>query len=132
MKTLLTLVVVLFHFQAPAADKPYKYTTDWFQRNTPVWEGILKEYKGKPNVKYLEIGVFEGRSFFWVLDNILTNASAKATALDLFDGDLEKRFSANFNVSGARNRVTVIKGYSQDKLRSLPPSSFDVIYVDAS
>ena len=44
--------------------KKYYFTTDWFSNNIRVWDKILSDYKGKSNIHYLEIGVFEGRSFF--------------------------------------------------------------------
>lgn len=55
----------------PAA-KPYKFTEDWFSGNIPLWTEVLAPFKGKPDIHYLEIGVWEGRSAIWVLENILT------------------------------------------------------------
>ncbi len=53
----------------------------------------------------LEIGVFEGRSTVWLLENILTHPSSTLTYVDTFAGgaehesqdltDLESRFRAN-------------------------------------
>jgi len=115
-------------------DGTYTFSTDWFSENIPIWTETLAELKGKPNLHYLEIGVYEGRSFFWVLDNILTDPSSRATAIDTFDiylgHDPEKVFRDNLRRSGHESKVTVIKGSSRDKLRGLPPNSFDLIYVD--
>jgi predicted O-methyltransferase YrrM len=115
-------------------DGTYTFTTDWFSDNIPIWTETLAELKGKPNLNYLEIGVYEGRSFFWVMDNILTDPSARATAIDTFDiylgHDPEKVFYDNLRRSGHESKVTVIKGSSRDKLRGLRPNSFDLIYVD--
>jgi hypothetical protein len=47
--------------------KPYTFTANWFTGRIPSWERILKPYKGKPGVSYLEIGAFEGRSAFGCL-----------------------------------------------------------------
>jgi hypothetical protein len=33
-----------------------------FIGNIPIWEKILHEFKGKPGIHYLEIGVNQGRS----------------------------------------------------------------------
>ena len=52
--------------------KNYKFTTDWFTNRIPLWEKILAPLKGKQGIHYLEIGVFEGRSAIWMLENILT------------------------------------------------------------
>ena len=40
--------------------KPYKFTKDWFSGNIPLWTEVLAPFKGKPNIHYLEIGVFGG------------------------------------------------------------------------
>jgi predicted O-methyltransferase YrrM len=110
----------------------YAFSIDWFAEYIPVWEELLASLKQKPNLNYLEIGVFEGRSFFWVLDNILTDESSRATGIDIFPGDVEARFMANLRASGHEGRVTVIKGSSQVVLRELPMDSYDLIYVDGS
>lgn len=122
---------------AGGAEKPqgeYRFSADWFSDNIPIWTKTLAELKGKPNLNYLEIGVYEGRSFFWVMDNILTDPSCRATAIDTFDiyagNDPEVVFRYNLARSGHEPKVTIIKGSSRDKLRTLPPNSFDLIYVD--
>lgn len=80
----------------------------------------------------MEIGVFEGASLLWMLENVLTDPSSRATAIDIFPGDLEEKFIANLDMSGFREKVKVLKGTSQQQLRSLPLNSFDIIYVDGS
>ncbi|MBI4845159.1 MAG: class I SAM-dependent methyltransferase [Candidatus Omnitrophica bacterium] len=114
--------------------KPYVFTTDWFTERgrIPLWEKILAHLKGKPNINYLEVGVFEGRSLLWMLENIFTDPSSKASAVDIFQDAYYKIFLKNLTIGGFKKRVTVIKGYSQVKLRELPLNSFDVIYIDGS
>jgi hypothetical protein len=112
------------------ADGNYTFTTDWFTYHIPNWTRILKDMKGKPDLTYLEIGTWEGRSFFWVLDNILTHPSSKAIGIDTFDGDVEQRFRDNIRHSGQASKITVIKGASQQKLRELDLNSVDLIYID--
>jgi len=118
---------------AKSAEK-YTFTSDWFSANIPIWTKVLDEMKGRPNLRYLEIGVYEGRSFFWVMDNILSDPSSKATAIDTFDiylgNDPEVTFRHNLRRSGYEAQVTVMKGSSREKLRELPLNSFDLIYVD--
>ncbi|MGZ6208476.1 MAG: hypothetical protein ACXWMS_13095, partial [Syntrophales bacterium] len=89
-------------FSAENAAKPaakYTFTSDWFTHNIPSWTVILNDMKGKPNLTYLEVGPYEGRSFLWVMDNILTHPSSKAIAIDtfdkIFDRDPEKVFLEN-------------------------------------
>ena len=107
----------------------YDLTQDWFTPNIPIWEKVLKPFKGKP-VNYLEIGAFEGRSVIWMLENILIHPESKVTAIDIFDGDIKERYYKNIKLSG--REVTTIENYSQLALRELPFYSFDIIYIDGS
>jgi Methyltransferase domain len=114
--------------------KPYTFTTDCFTTvgRIPLWENTFANLKGKHNINYLEIGVFEGESLLWMLENILTDPSSKASAVDIFDSAYYKTFLENLKTGGFAKKVKVIKGYSQLKLRELPLNSFDVIYIDGS
>ena len=139
---LITAVFFMFVYSDPVlgleksiitAEK-YNFTSDWFTYNIPNWTRILHDMKGKPGLTYLEIGPYEGRSFLWVMDNILTHPSSKAIAIDTFDKfynqDPEKTFLENLQRSGHRSQITVIKGSSQQKLRNLQLNSIDLIYID--
>jgi SAM-dependent methyltransferase len=117
----------------PAAFRgDYEFTSDWFTANIPVWEIVMKPYRGRPGVKYLEIGAYEGRSVIWLLENILTDPTSQVTAVDVFDGDYEVRYRRNVKTTGAADRVTTIKGPSQVEVRKLPLESFDIVYIDGS
>jgi hypothetical protein len=112
--------------------RKYEFTTDWFNYNVPVWEQALAPFKGQPNVSYLEVGTYEGRSILWAIENILTHPSSRLTAIDIFDGPYKERYFANLARSGGQDRVTSIANYSQLALRELPLESFDIIYIDGS
>ncbi len=112
--------------------KNYKFSQDWFTRAIPLWKEILAPFKGKPNINYLEIGVFEGMSAIWMLENILTAPTAKMTCIDIFQENLRERFLANLRIAGFYWKVNIIKGRSQVELRRLPLNSFDIIYIDGS
>jgi len=107
---------------------------DWFTRHIPVWEAALEEFKGRPDLRYLEIGCYEGRSAVWMLENVLTHETSRLTCIDPYPdhigADVKQRFLSNVELSGARDRVDLIVGYSQEELRGLPLSRFDIIYVD--
>lgn len=66
-----------------------KFTVDWFSEWSPTWTHFLAELKDKPDLKGLEIGVFQGRSTCWLLDNIFTAASAHLDCVDPFTGSAE-------------------------------------------
>src|SRR5262249_14037985 len=110
----------------------YTLTTDWFTDRIPTWTRVLKEFKGRPDINYLEIGVFEGRSALWVLENVLTHPTAKATIIDAFQEPTYKTFISNINLSGEANKFKVLIGFSTDKIKELPSNSVDIAYINGS
>ncbi len=113
-----------------AYTQKYNFTVDYYTKNFPSWKKTLSRFKEKPNVNYLEIGVFEGGTLIWVLENILTHPSSRATCIDVFPGEIKKRLMSNLKISGFADKVRVITGDSQFELKSLPLNSFDIIYID--
>jgi predicted O-methyltransferase YrrM len=109
----------------------YIFTTDFVSQVIPVWERHLAEFKGKVNVSLLEIGSFEGRSTIWFLENILTHPTSSITCVDPFFR-AEIRFDRNIHASGHSHKVKKIKGRSENVLRTLRESSFDIVYIDGS
>ncbi|HWS73011.1 MAG TPA: class I SAM-dependent methyltransferase, partial [Thermoanaerobaculia bacterium] len=130
----------LFADSPPLPHPRYRFTFDWVSPHAPAWERDLAHLKGKPNVRGLEIGCFEGQSACWWLDNILTDPTSRLTCVDPFaipmDSVLlryfERYFDHNIAASGAGERVTKLTGSSQVILRSLQPAHFDFVYVDGS
>ncbi len=113
--------------------KNYDFSKDWFTMRIPKWKEMLKPFQGQPNIHYLEIGVFEGRSAIWMLENILTHPTSKITCLDLFSQkNLYEKFMSNLSISGFLDKTTIIKGRSQITLRTLPLDSYDIVYIDGS
>lgn len=131
------------------------FLTDWFTGQIPIWEKHLASYKGKPTLRFLEIGTWEGKSACWLLEHILTHESARLMCIDPFPVidnvsirkyasvwgltdpypehiDIEQRFDANIAVIGAAHKVIKHKGVSQEILRKLSLHSFDMIYIDGS
>ncbi len=119
---------------APAdeATEDDAYTKDWTSRLVPLWSELLEPLRGRPGLNYLEVGVYEGRTLVWMLENYLTHPTARATAIDPFFDDLKQRYLANIGKSEHADKVTTITGFSQIELRKLPDASYDVIYVDGS
>jgi hypothetical protein len=112
---------------------PYEFSVDMFTHNIPVWEKALARFKDQPDIHYLEIGLAEGMSAVWMLENILTHSSARLTGLDLFAGRFtEDVYKANITRSGMEEKTTTLKGYSQELLRTLPLDTYDIVYIDGS
>src|SRR3989339_675257 len=122
----------------------YHFQADWFSHNIPVWEKLLAEFKNRLNLRFLEVGTFEGQSAIWVINNILTHPSSKIVCVDTFEGSsehpgmgidisaIETTFRHNVAVARGEERVEIRKGYSREILRTLPLTSFDFAYIDGS
>lgn len=106
-----------------------KFTHQYFPDHIKTWEKFLSDYKGKKNLKYLEIGVFEGQSAFWMKENILTHPSAEMVLIDYFHPLYEEIFLENLNEVDHTN-IKILKGNSSEVLKGLKNSSFDIIYID--
>jgi predicted O-methyltransferase YrrM len=105
------------------------FTTDWFTHNIGHWQAALADWTIDTA---LELGVFEGRSVVWMLDNGVEHV----TAVDWWDQSwLEARghydTEANFdhNVAGYGDRVTKVKANTFDFLKA-NEQTFDLIYID--
>jgi predicted O-methyltransferase YrrM len=118
----------------------YIFTVDWFSYNIPIWTHFLNELKDKPNLHFLEIGSFQGRSTIWLLENILTNNTSKITCIDTFEGSIEHNIHFqndiknlfdifSHNISKFKNKVNIIKNKSQNALKHIN-DQYDFIYID--
>ena len=130
----------LFEDSPPLPHPKYRFTFDWVSPHAAAWEKDLGHLRGKPGVRGLEIGCFEGQSACWFLDNILTDPSSRLVCVDPFAVPMssvllryfEARFDQNIAASGAGDRVTKLIGPSQVVVRTLQPAQFDFVYVDGS
>lgn len=119
------------------------YSIDWFGNNGSTWIKFLAYLVGKPDLRFLEIGCFEGRATIWLLDHILTHETSRIETIDTFRGSMEhetkgkdffveaKKHYYN-NIASYKKRVITHEGLSGELLRSLPLYSYDFIYVDGS
>ena len=111
----------------------YSFSADWVSNATPLWTRYLGQFRGSENVHLLEIGSYEGRSAIWFMANILTHPTSSITCVDVFPNRVrEIRFDHNTKISGFSNKVTKIKGRSQEVLKLLREGSYDIIYIDGS
>ena len=116
--------------KAPA--KPFKYKFDprfdWWNSNHIANFHTLKEmYAGRNGLKFLEIGIFEGRSTVWFLDNCLTGLACQ---MHCIDPDEQKNTRHNFSKHEER-----VHWYQDRSHRTLPVlyssgRRFDFIYID--
>ena len=123
-----------------------KFTVDWFSRNISNLNHLIGHHKGKENLKYLEVGSYEGLSTVWFLENILTHSSSTIDCFDVFSGelpdndfspwpDLNLNYYQDFldNVKTFGDKVRVHKGYSYKELRKISDfGTYDFIYLDGA
>lgn len=120
----------------------YNFTADLFSNKSPAWEVAMAEFAGKADVQYLEVGVYEGRSVVWMLENILTHPTSHVTGIDIFWSDSaetyefspekQEYYEANLLAAGGEGRFTTLVDFSQIALRELPLEYFDIIYIDGA
>lgn len=109
------------------------------------WMNSLLHLKDKPNLRFMEIGVYEGRSTCWFMDNILTDPTSTLLAIDPFGGsktlseepEYWRQVQENFknNTAEYADRVRLLALQSQVVLPTLVESfseHFDFIYIDGS
>jgi predicted O-methyltransferase YrrM len=119
-----------------------RYSTDWFSQHIPVWKAVLSRFELKKRIDILEVGVFEGRSTNWLLENTLKGKDGFLYAVDLFEEQQEddaymgistktllQKYHNNINKDP---RVKIEKGNSHEILPNLIKEKFlfDIIYID--
>jgi len=119
------------------------YTANWFPAD--VFVKFCPGLKGKQNLRFLEIGVFEGQGTRFFFEKLLGTTGtlvgidpfieyskstvAKIQGFDhLMNGSTEERFRSN--TAEFASRMTIHKGLSQNVLPGLPSDSFDLSFVD--
>lgn len=109
------------------------YAKDYFDK-------FLAEFKNKPNLHFLQIGVFTGDASVWLLENILTDKSSILTDVDTWQGsDEQVHHEMNFS-DVERTYDDKLKGYSnvvKCKMNSIEflattddKEIYDFIYID--
>lgn len=122
------------------------FTQDWFSRSIPSWSLILNKLSERAtHLRILEVGVFEGRSTCWLLQNHCKTPKSTIMAIDSFQGGIEhqgmelgtlrKRFEANIATAKSPAQVEIREGFSLPQLAKLIAEGthqFDFISIDAS
>lgn len=117
------------------------FTQDWFSQNIPNMIGIQTYCKPR---RILEVGVFEGRSTCWILQNMLP-ADGTIVCVDTFEGGVEHahldmsatqaQFLSNISEVQGQDQTLILKvNQSFEALLDLysDNETFDFIYVDGS
>lgn len=117
------------------------------QINYPNWflmtavyhfHNYLKEYKDKPNLKFLQIGAYTGDASKWLIDNILTDSSSTLTDVDTWAGSDEsvhKQFDWDDVELTYNNKLSKFDNIIKEKKTSKDflqndNNQYDFIYID--
>ena len=113
---------------------------NWFASVRVNFEKYLEEYKGKPDLKFCQIGVFTGDASVWLVENILTDESSLLYDVDIWTGSPDEDIHMAMNWKDVEATYDAkVKSYfniikrkmsSQDWFNTTMPNSFDFIYID--
>jgi len=116
-------------------------TPNWFE---PVarqnFENYLSHLAGKPNLRFVQVGVFAGHASKWLLDNILTDQSSKLVDIDTWSGS-DEHTDIDFvgihkeyldRVMTKYANVHVVMADSAIYLPGLKKNHSDFIYIDGN
>lgn len=113
---------------------------NWFLGNKTQedFNKLLDEFRGKPNLKFLEIGSFCGNSAAWTIENILTNKTSKLTCVDPWNGNVAHEAFDFSDVEAAfdeqlepfKDQLIKEKSYSDEWLMKNRSKQYDFIYID--
>jgi hypothetical protein len=95
-----------------------------------------------PALRVLEVGVFEGRSTTWLLENFCRTEESTIVAVDTFQGGIEHqgmelgslraRFEQNIAAVGSPAKVEIRQGFSLDELSRLVTENVSLSISSAS
>lgn len=109
------------------------FTSNWISARTKNWEEALSHLKGKPNIKGLEIGVYEGRSLAWWYENILTGENNSMFAVEPWREKFEPNLKRFRDHGYDQSKLDVAFTTGQKALMSYATNEqypFDFAYID--
>jgi hypothetical protein len=111
---------------------------NWFNGQKHNFEDNLSEFKGRPNLKFLQIGAYTGDASMWLLENVLTDPSSSLTDVDTWQGseesehkkiDFDSVYTIYLTRTSQYDNVLAIKSKSEYVLPNLN-HTYDFIYID--
>lgn len=114
---------------------------NWFRLYAEgYFRDLLKEFKDKENLAFLQIGAFTGDASLWLMQNILTHSSSTLTDVDTWQGsDEEVHHKMDFSdvervydskVGDYRNVIKVKMTSTDFLITSDDKDRYDFIYID--
>lgn len=115
----------------------YRLSNNWYNHIN------LNDYTNRP-INYLEIGAYHGANLLSVADTYAIHPQSQLFCIDPwedYDNYPEYKniqeynyslFNFNINQSPHRNKINVIRGYSNEQILKLQNDFFDIIYIDGN
>jgi glycosyltransferase involved in cell wall biosynthesis/predicted O-methyltransferase YrrM len=130
-------------YQLQVLAKGYQFTCTEFGKSVAIWEQHLKQFAAMPNLRVLDVGGGDGCAACWLLDNVLTHASAQITCINRLEITAQNQdsihlevrqpdedgFGANLAKTNCPQKARTIVGNPQMILRSLISNSYDLLYI---
>jgi predicted O-methyltransferase YrrM len=96
-------------------------------------------FKGKPDLKFLQLGAYTGDASFWLVRNILTGKNCKLVDVDTWQGsdeNVHKTFDWNdvksvYDSKTAFTDIIIAKQMTTTEYLQDCTDAFDFIYIDA-
>jgi len=123
-----------------------EFSRDWTGPLQATFNDVLRSLCGQP-LRFLEVGVYEGRGACWLLDRVLTHQESRYVGIDCWpttmryyqgNSELVKARAyhnlAGFNLQCGYQKATIVEQASSagliQVLADFGPASFDVVYID--
>ena len=116
---------------------------NWFDiTGKDNFQEYLSEHKDKPNLHYLQLGVYTGDTSNWLMKNVLTNESSHLTDVDTWLGSPDEQIHKMFDFEDIYQlylsrmerfypRVHHKRERTFDFLNAEKNNTYDFIYIDA-
>jgi predicted O-methyltransferase YrrM len=115
----------------------YRLADNWYNHVN------LNEFKNRP-IKYLEIGTFYGANILSVAKTYGLHSNSKLYCIDPWEdyddypeykdmqSSIYEKCMQNIAKSGAKDKITAIRGYSNNEIPKFQDDFFDIIYIDGN
>jgi predicted O-methyltransferase YrrM len=116
-----------------------KVYPNWFVGAQYNFETYLAQFEGKPNLRFLQIGVYTGDASIWLCENILTDETSFLYDIDTWTGSDEKEHEQiDFDevLEYYKERISSLKSTvwirmtSDEYFTNNREIKFDFIYID--
>lgn len=111
----------------------YRFTEDHNYLNHAIgnFKNFLLPMKDKDEpLRFLELGVAEGRSSVWMLDNVLTHPESSLDCVDIFEWD-NTRHNVKDHIDSGKCNLLIEHTYTALAKFICQERQYDFIYIDA-